>query len=309
MNITFFGASSQIAKGLIKKFGAKPQNRLTLFVRDCESFNTWFQDQKIFNNHHLIKSYSQFSNDAKIDIIINCIGVGDPGKTISLSSNIESTTKYFDDLVLSYLEYSPETKYFFMSSGIAYGNIFSNPAKDYSQQNIDIHSSRPEDAYAISKIHAENNHRALTHLSVIDIRIFSYLSDEIDINSKFFISDALRAIKENKVLYTNNQNITRDYIGADDLHQLINKLISIKGLNIVIDAYSKAPIDKLSILDLLEKSFGLKYKFQESFQAINSTGSKDQYYSKNFYAKDFGYSPKLSSKELIKKIALKLLKN
>ncbi len=44
---------------------------------------------------------------------------------------------------------------------------------------------QPENAYAISKINAENSHRVLTNLSVIDIRIFSYLSDEIDINSSF----------------------------------------------------------------------------------------------------------------------------
>ena len=152
---------------------------------------------------------------------------------------------------MEYLNFNPKTKYFFISSGIAYGDIFAAPARKYSQQNIDINSSRPEDAYAISKINAERIHRNLTNLSVIDIRIFSYLSDEIDINSRFFISDALRAIKRNKVLFTNNKNITRDYIGSDDLYQLIIKLINIEKLNTVVDAYSSEPIDKISILNYL----------------------------------------------------------
>lgn len=308
MNITFFGASSQIAKGLIKKFSEYAQNHLTLFVRNYDSFNQWLQINQISKNNCTILEYSEFSNDAKIDVIINCIGVGDPAKALKISSSIQSTTKYFDEIALGYLDLNPDTKYFFISSGIAYGDIFSAPARKYTQQNIDIDSSRPEDAYAISKINAEKSHRNLTNLSVIDIRIFSYLSDEIDINSRFFISDALRAIMENKILFTNNKNIIRDYIGADDLYQLITKLISIKELNTVVDAYSAGPIDKISILNFLELNFGLKYEFQNSFKELNATGSKDHYYSKNFSAKDFGYNPKFSSQNVIEEVARKVLK-
>lgn len=308
MNITIFGASSQIAKGLIKKFSEKKQNHLTLLVRDYKSFYGWFEKKKIHNNF-VIKQYSEFSNDAKIDVIINCVGVGDPAKALSVSSSIQSITQHFDQIALEYLDLNPETKYFFISSGIAYGDIFSAPARKYTQQNIDLNSSKPEDAYAISKINAENIHRNLTHLSIIDIRVFSYLSDEIDINSRFLICDALRAIKEKKVLYTNNLNITRDYIGPDDLYQLITKLMKIKNLNTVVDSYSKEPIDKISILNYLEKTFRLKYEFQDSFVELNATGSKDNYYSKNFSAKDFGYNPKFTSKDVIERVARKVLKN
>lgn len=308
MNITFFGASSQIAKGLIKKFSVYTQNHLTLFVRDYDRLNQWLQIQEIPKNNCTINEYSEFSNKSDIDVIINCVGIGDPAKALKVSSSIQSITKYFDEIALEYLNFNPKTKYFFISSGIAYGNIFAAPARKYSQQNIDINSSRPEDAYAISKINAERIHRNLTNLSVIDIRIFSYLSDEIDINSRFFISDALRAIKRNKVLFTNNKNITRDYIGSDDLYQLIIKLINIEKLNTVVDAYSAEPIDKISILNYLESDFGLKYEFQNSFKELNATGSKDNYYSKNFRAKDFGYIPKFSSKNVIEEVARKVLK-
>ena len=308
MNITFFGASSQIAKGLIKKFSVYTQNHLTLFVRDYDSLNQWLQIQKIPKNNCTIHEYSEFSNESDIDVIINCVGIGDPAKALEVSSSIQSITKYFDEIALEYLNLYPKTKYFFISSGIAYGDIFAAPARKYSQQSIDINSSRPEDAYAISKINAERIHRNLTNLSVIDIRIFSYLSDEIDINSRFFISDALRAIKENKILFTNNKNITRDYIGTDDLYQLIIKLMNIEKLNTVVDAYSAEPIDKISILNYLESDFGLKYEFQNSFKELNATGSKDNYYSKNFRAKDFGYIPKFSSKNVIAEVARKVLK-
>jgi len=307
MNIAFFGASSQIAKGLTKKFIINSKNQLIFFVRNKKTFKAWLNKQNIPINTSDILLYSEFSVDAKIDLIINCIGVGDPAKAISISSSIQSTTKYFDEIALAYLESHPKTKYFFLSSGIAYGDIFSSPARSYNQQNIDLESSKLENAYAISKIKAENLHRDLTHLSIIDIRIFSYLSDEIDINSKFFITDALKAIRDRKTLLTAKKNITRDYIGADDLYQLIIKLHSIDQLNTVVDAYSKEPIDKFAILEILKSSFGLQYEFQDTFKSLNATGSKDNYYSRNFRAKKFGYMPKYSSQEIIEEVARKVL--
>ena len=138
MNITFFGASSQIAKGLIRKFSKFTQNHLTLFVRDYDSFYQWLQTHQISKNNCTIQEYSEFSNDAKIDVIINCVGAGDPAKALEISSSIQSTTKYYDELALGYLNLNPETKYFFISSGIAYGDIFSAPAKKYTQQTFDL---------------------------------------------------------------------------------------------------------------------------------------------------------------------------
>ena len=170
-----------------------------------------------------------------------------------------------------------------------------------------MNSKKPEDAYAISKINAEKLHRSLSHLNIVDIRVFSYLSDEIDINSKFFIADAIRAITQKEILYTNNLNIIRDYVGIDDLYQLIAILIPINKLNVVVDAYSKQPIDKLAILDFLNRAFNLKYKFQDTFMPLNATGMKNNYYSNNFLAKDFGYKPDFTSLEVIEKVISKLL--
>ena len=83
--------------------------------------------------------------------------------------------------------------------------------------------------------------------------------------------------------------------------------VAVDGLNTIVDAYSKEPIDKFTILEFLKSSFGLRYQFQESFKALNATGDKDHYYSKNFFAKDFGYSPKYSSIEVIEMVANKML--
>ena len=309
MNIAFLGASSQIAKGLIKQFSKNTQNHLTLFIRDYEKFSKWLMAQKISKDNFTIKQYTEFSVHDQIDVIINCVGVGDPAKALKMTSSIKSITRHFDEIALQYLYLNPKTKYFFLSSGIAYGNIFSSPARSYAQQNIDVYSTRPEDAYAISKVDAEKIHRNLKELSIIDIRIFSYLSDDLDINSKFLISDALRAIKNSEILYTNHKNITRDYISPYDLFQLIIKFIDIASINTVVDAYSREPIDKISLLNFLNENFGLHYEFRDSFEALNATGSKDNYYSKNFCAESYGFKPKFSSKDIIKEVAIKLLDN
>ena len=309
MKIGFFGASSQIAKGLIKQFSKNTQNYLTLFIRDYKKFSKWLTAQNISKDNITIKQYSEFSLRDQIDVIVNCVGVGDPAKALKMTSSIQSITRHFDEIALNYLDINPKTKYFFLSSGIAYGNIFSSPARSYAQQNINVYSTRPEDAYAISKVDAEKIHRNLIHLSIIDIRIFNYLSDDLDINSKFLISDALRAIKDGETLYTNHKNITRDYISPYDLYQLITKFIDLTSINTVVDAYSKEPIDKISLLNFLGENFGLHYEFRDSFEALNATGSKDNYYSKNFCAENYGFKPKFSSKDIIKEVAIKLLDN
>jgi len=307
MRIAFFGASSQIAKGLIKKFNANDQNNLYFYVRDIANFEAWLANEGILYEANKIQLYEALQSDSDIDLIINCVGIGDPAKTKNISLSIQSITKKYDQMVLSFLEKNPTTKYFFFSSGIAYGNIFSQPAENYNQGSIDINSSKPEDMYAISKVNAENTHRKLSHLSIVDIRVFSYISDEIDISSRFFIADAFRSIMDSEILLTSANNITRDFIGIDDLYQLIISLLNAHHLNILVDAYSKAPIDKFSILNFLQKSFNLKYELQDSFIALNATGNKTHYYSKNYIANEFGYIPQFSSLEVIEEIANKVL--
>jgi nucleoside-diphosphate-sugar epimerase len=307
MNIAFFGASSQIAKGLIKKFSRSHANNLYFFVRDKESFAAWLLEKKLSFREDQIKLYDELSDDLNIDLFINCIGAGDPAKAANMSSTIVSVTQQYDEQVIEYLAFNSETKYIFLSSGAAYGNIFSSPPEQYLPINLDMKSTKPSDMYAISKIKAELAHRAMPQYSIMDIRIFSYFDSETSINSRFFLTDALRSIQEKKIFMTSNQNIVRDYIGSNDLYQLILRLISKDKLNAVVDAYSLAPIEKFSILEILNKNFNLKYQFTEDDVGLNATGNKDHYFSKNYCAKYYGYQPSLSSAEIIFNVAKTLL--
>ena len=307
MNIAFFGASSQIAKGLIKKFSRSHANNLYFFVRDKESFAAWLLEKKLNFREDQIKLYDELSDDLNIDLFINCIGAGDPAKAANMSSTIVSVTQQYDEQVLEYLAFNSATKYIFLSSGAAYGNIFSSPPEQYLPINLDMKSTKPSDMYAISKIKAELAHRAMPQYSITDIRIFSYFDSETSIDSRFFLTDALRSIQEKKIFMTSNQNIVRDYIGSNDLYQLILRLISKDKLNAVVDAYSLAPIEKFSILEILKKNFNLKYQFTEDDVGLNATGNKDHYFSKNYCAKYYGYQPSLSSADIIFNVTKTLL--
>jgi hypothetical protein len=75
-----------------------------------------------------------------------------------------------------------------------------------------------------------------------------------------------------------------------------------------VDCFTKSPIDKFSMLNMLKKEFGLKYQIENNEIGLNATGKKDNYYSKNYKAKDYGYYPEYSSEETILKELRTILK-
>ena len=282
MKIAFLGASSQIAKGLLKEFFNEGIHNLYLFTRDIKSFDEWINDQMLENKYISLDPLENFNSSVQFDLIINFIGIGDPAKALGIGSKIFDITYDYDHQVLDYLNIHPKTKYIFISSGVVYGNIFSLPAKPDSNSIININALKHTDWYSISKIYAEAKHRSLNQLSIIDIRVFNYVSSDIDVSSRFLIADALRAISKNQVMKTDDKNINRDYIGPLDLHQLIIKLANQNFLNSSIDCYTKDPTDKFSILELMKTKFGLKYEITKLKSGIDAYGSRDNYFSRNY---------------------------
>jgi nucleoside-diphosphate-sugar epimerase len=141
----------------------------------------------------------------------------------------------------------------------------------------------------------------MPYLSIVDIRIFNYFSHKQNMDAGFLIADIARAISENKILETSKDLITRDYIGAEDLYQLVRKIIAFGATNEVVDCYSKAPIDKLTLLRCMQEKFGLRYQLRPGYFGLNATGAKVNYYSLNKKATEFGYEPKFTSLDLVSK--------
>jgi nucleoside-diphosphate-sugar epimerase len=296
MNIAIFGASSQIAKDLLVSFFKKTNYRCCLFVRNKVSMNAWISEF-IPKSKYNVFEYSEFYNNPFYDVIFNFVGVGDPAATKKFGSSIADITLLYDSIVIKYLNQNPSCKYIFLSSGAVYGGEFEDPATSESQSMINGNSVRPTDWYAVSKFNAEVRHRALSQYSIVDIRVFNYFSHTQDMSARFLITDIVRAIKCKDIFKTSIDNIVRDYITPDDFFNFIKTIIKSKSVNMAVDCYTKSPVDKWTLLSVLESKYGLKVEISEKRGGVNATGSKINYYSLNKVAESLGFFPKYSSLE------------
>ncbi len=298
MKIALLGATSQIAKDLISSFNEEKKDIfLNLFTRRPDGLKIWMGANKISEKKYCIKNHNSF-NEEKYDAIINFIGVGDPQEAINMGPEIFDVTLQYDQIVLEYLKLNPRCKYIFISSGAVYGDAFNEPVNENSKASIPINNLQPWNWYSIAKLYAEARHRALIDLCIVDIRIFNYFSQSQNLNSRYLITDILRSIRDGKTISLSKENIVRDYLGPGDFYQMVSRVLQISTLNIAIDCFTKSPIDKLSLLEAMQSTFGLKYEFvNNNKNSLNATGHKSYYYSKNFKAKDLGYEPKYSSLE------------
>lgn len=266
MKIAILGASGHVGKNLTCLFANS--NQVTAFSRN-----------------HPYTSYA-YLNRFDFDVIINCVGFGNPEEIKNAGIELFSVTETYDNMALEYLEKHPYTKYIFISSGVAHNKV------DINHLNF----------YQISKINAEAKHRALPGYDIADIRLYSFFSKYIDLNSKFFMSEIIKCIRDKTEFTTNSTSIIRDYINPKDLYSLINICISKDFINDAFDIYSLREIEKFMILDYFWIEYNLKVKIKEDYKGFSSAGA-DSYFLKDSSLKDktakLGYSPKYSSLDTI----------
>jgi nucleoside-diphosphate-sugar epimerase len=293
--IAILGATSQIARDLIISFSASEDEHLHLFARRPEAVAKWLVLAGLAERYP-VDDFSGFTK-REFDAVINFVGVGDPAQAVAMGASIFETTLKYDMLVLDYLHQHPECRYLFLSSGAVYGPNFDEPVDENSKAAIAINHLQPQDWYAVAKLYAECRHRALSHLPIVDIRVFNYFSHTQDVSARFLITDILRAIQCGDILITSSDNIVRDYIGPDDFYQMVALILAAPAVNDVVDCYTKAPVDKMTLLSSMNQHFGLSYEVKQPPAGVNATGMKMNYFSKNRRAKMFKYSPVKSSLE------------
>src|SRR3989339_1686542 len=155
--IAILGATSHIAKGLINNFTNEVAYKLFLFARDKEKLNE-FLKKILFINRCDILSFEDFAKH-EYDIIINCVGLGEPSKLKEQISSIFRLTENFDNMVLDYID-NKEVLYINLSSGAIYGNDFSSFVKLDSMTQLNMNYLISENYYSIAKINSEAKHRA-----------------------------------------------------------------------------------------------------------------------------------------------------
>jgi len=294
MRIAILGATSQIAKDLILLFTTQNNHELILFARRPEVVMQWLTSVDLPSQYE-VSVFASFSLDENFDAILNFVGIGDPAQAAAMGASIFDVTLKYDQMALSYLEQHPLCRYIFLSSGAAYGSSFDTPVDENTKAMVAINNLQPQDWYAVAKLYAECRHRSLPNLPIIDIRVFNYFSHSQDMSARFLMTDIVRAIRDNTVLKTSSDYIVRDFIHPSDFYKLVVALLASPATNVVIDCYSKAPIDKPTLLAGMQKSFGLHYEIITTSASVNATGNKPHYYSLNKKARDFGYQPSLTS--------------
>lgn len=284
--VAILGASSQIARDLILSLAGAGQTALLLYVRDTAAAQRWLLAHQL---DFPVASYADYGQ-APHDAVLNFVGVGDPQRAARMGGAIFGVTQEFDDLALRELHRHPERRYIFLSSGAAYGSGFEQPAGPDTAAVVPLNQLKPQDYYAVAKLHAECKHRALPDLAITDLRVFNYFSRTQDLDARFFITDLLRALRDDSVLQTSAANMVRDYLHPADFHQLVSRVLAAPPANRALDCYSAAPVEKTVLLAAMAERFGLRYEIGPA-AVVNATGAKPHYYSLNRQAAELGYHP------------------
>ena len=294
MRLAVLGATSQIAKDMVLSFFSEGRHELALFARRPEVVTQWLAATGLAG-YYEVEDFAAFRANDHFDAVFNFVGVGNPAQAKAMGASIFDVTLKFDEVALDYIRQNPTCRYLFISSGAAYGSIFSEPVDANSKAVVSINSLQPQDWYAVAKLHAECRHRSLPHLPIVDIRVFNYFSHTQDISARFLISDIMRAICGQTVLQTSAEYIVRDFMHPSDFFKLVSALLNSPAENTAVDCYSLAPIDKQTLLETMHETFGLLYEIVPAAASIDATGSKPHYYSLNTRAADFGYQPAFTS--------------
>lgn len=305
--IAILGATGHIGKALAHRFSTENMYRVSLFSRSVESMRE-FIDAFEISDRFTLGVIDDFSNH-DFNIVINCIGIGNPAKLKANPVAIFELTEKYDNLIFQYLDKHPDTLYINMSSGAVYGKNTGIAVDVGSTSSLDMNALSPSDFYSVAKINSEAKHRSRPDLNIVDLRVFSFFSRFIDLDSGFMMAELVDCIMHNKKFHTSADDIIRDYTIADDLFVLIEKCIArhdnMIGFNDVFDVYSKEPVSKIKLMDYFKDKFGLEYEIKNpdltTGQESSPTGAKKEYYSKNKKAENLGFVPEYSSIEGVAK--------
>ena len=283
--IAILGATGHIGKALATELNADPNVELLLYARRPDAILGGID----------IAEFGKLP----FDVVINAVGAVTPAGVRELGAEIFTVTETVDNSVLAVLNNFPKALYLFLSSGAVYGTDFTKPARKDTVNKLPINALDPSHFYGLSKINAEAKHRGHSELNIIDLRVFSFFSRFIDLEARFFITDAIHAIQDGTVLKTSRQDIIRDFVTPPDFAHLINCCIktwrnSDTPVNAALDVYSKATVGKFDLLNQIKADFPFDYDLEDDAGLV-STGPKSNYYSLDHSAEDWGYTPEFTS--------------
>lgn len=255
MRVAVLGCTGQIGRTLVRELSEK--HELALYARRPEWMREWLADRGLRARVFEIAAFP----DGQFELIINAVGDGAPGRITDAGAGIVETTDRFDQACLDYLDRNTDCAYVFLSTGRVYGANYEC-AQRPNPCPLPPNRFSGTEFYPLAKRRAELRHRGLPHRRIADIRIFGYVSDEIDLKDDFLVAQMLRALVDNSDFTTTPRDFERDYVSPGDLVSLIGRLQEAGVPNGAYDIFSARPTTKFEVLEVLGREFGLRYFFE-----------------------------------------------
>ena len=302
IRFAILGATGHIGKSLAAEIAKNSQYQLLLYARDPSAVENHLANLNDISANVDVFHIDLFEENY-CDVVINAVGAGDPGRLATLGRGIFRLTEEFDNRVLDYLYEFPEALYLNLSSGAVYGTGFAAPAEITTKLSLKINDIPESQFYGIAKLQAEVKHRAHKEFNIVDLRVFSYFSQFIDLSGQFFMSELTRSLVSAGVFITDDSDFYRDYIIPCDLAAMIQLCVERWSscneypLNCAIDCYSLSPVGKFELIGAVTEHLGLQHITKKSLLTKATAGKKSQYYSKYQEAAKWGYVPHYSSTE------------
>ena len=294
-SIAILGATGHIGKSLLFNLLGSPGYRVSCYARSKEKLDAFLSEiggGREVESSDDVEALLRFD----YDVIVNCVGVGNPGLLREIGPGILTLTERFDNLVLDYLDKHRETLYINLSSGAVYGTEFADAVDSGSEARIPINAIGPAHYYRTAKIYSEVKHRAHASYRIVDLRVFSYFGRFVDLTSSYLVTDLVNCCRSRLPFVTDATDIVRDFIHPSDLLRAIEACARTGVRNAAFDLYSKAPVTKWDLVRLFESRYGLQVEITATAKG-SVTGTKSNYYSKDRRLGNLGYTPVFSSIE------------
>ncbi len=301
LRVAILGATGHVGRALASELASR--HSLTLYARR-PGIASEFATTLTVSPPPQVRDISELERHEH-DLLVNCIGVGDPA-SVTTPSIFESVTQHADDIALSYLARYPAARLVNISSGAASCSDFFEPATGEESASACDHNSG--DAYALAKRASEQRHRGHAEAAIVDLRLFGFFSRYMDLNTTFLMSDVVRCLISGDPLKTGPDDLIRDYVAPHDLGMLVSLCMTAEPRNETFDVYSAAPVGKFELLDAFVERFGLTYSVVESRATGRTRVQRPAYYSLDRRSQAVGYLPTKTSLEVLQEETFELMK-
>ena len=305
--IAILGGTSHLAKSLVDTNAQQGKWNIDLYVRDIPRAEAFIRNYPGCETATEVLPINSFNQNSNCDALVNCVGFGTPTGVSAAASNLFIVTQLYDQLIDLFLQKQPSTPVVSFSSGAIYGSQLAEPVKDGHVAHFAVDPVDPVDFYRITKLASEAYHRSLFDKPIVDIRLFNFFSEFIDLTTGFLVADIVSALLTDNPFVTNRIDVARDFFHPTDLYRLVDSIIRAGNLNAAVDTISLEPITKLDLIGRCQREYGLKVAFREN-TFDSPTGIKSCYYSQGSGKnRIIDFYPEFSSWDSIKSSIDKML--